>query len=171
MAPILGDARTRSAPPDGRAASSGARESAPSAQARGAQTYSNALVAGEYLDAGESIVSSNGSYSFEMQGDGNAVIYVPGAGARWATNTSGNPGARMVMQNDGTLVVYAASGRALWQSNRPAPAPPRPADQDCKDFPSRAAAQNFFEFWAQWYGDFAGLDANHNGDACEDYRY
>ncbi|MHC2186154.1 hypothetical protein [Rathayibacter agropyri] len=114
--------------------------------------------------------TSGGGNRLEMQSDGNAVIYGP-SGVRWQSATGGNPGARMVMQNDGNLVISSASGSALWQSNQPAPALPRPADQDCKDFPSRAAAQNFFEFWAQWYGDFAGLDAHNTGDACEDYRY
>ncbi|MWV31374.1 excalibur calcium-binding domain-containing protein [Rathayibacter iranicus] len=116
--------------------------------------------------------TSGGGNRLEMQSDGNAVIY-GSSGARWQSGTGGNPGARMVMQNDGNLVIYSTSGRALWSSVQPAaPAPPqRPADRDCKDFPSQVAAQNFLEFWAQWYGDFARLDANNNGVACEDNRY
>jgi hypothetical protein len=45
-------------------------------------------------------------------------------------------------------------------------------DQDCRDFPSRAAAQNYFTSIggsAMNNADF--LDANHNGLACEDHDY
>ncbi len=40
-----------------------------------------------------------------------------GSSPIWATNTSGNPGARKVMQSDGNLVIYSQDGRALWASN------------------------------------------------------
>jgi hypothetical protein len=46
------------------------------------------------------------------------------------------------------------------------------ADLDCKDFGSQAEAQTYFE---QGGGspsyNFNNLDANHNGQACEDFGY
>ncbi len=36
--------------------------------------------------------------------------------AIWASNTYGNPGAKLVMQGDGNLVIYSKYGRALWAS-------------------------------------------------------
>jgi hypothetical protein len=42
------------------------------------------------------------------------------------------------------------------------------ADRDCKDFASQAAAQAAFDAVP---GDPERLDANSNGQACEDYPY
>jgi len=36
--------------------------------------------------------------------------------AIWASNTYGNPGAKLVMQEDGNLVIYSADGKALWST-------------------------------------------------------
>lgn len=88
---------------------------APTAQARGTRIFSNALVAGEYLDAGEEIVSANGSYSLKMQGDGNAVIEDSSGRTAWNTRTQG-VGSYLRMQDDGNLVVYSADGASLWSS-------------------------------------------------------
>jgi hypothetical protein len=50
----------------------------------------------------------------------------------------------------------------------PAPAPPaRPADRDCGDFRTQAEAQAFFLRYFPFYGDFARLDADNDGRACE----
>jgi hypothetical protein len=46
--------------------------------------------------------------------------------------------------------------------------PPRPADVDCKDFSTHAEAQAWFEKYYPYYGDFARLDGNNDGVACED---
>jgi hypothetical protein len=37
----------------------------------------------------------------------------------WASNTDGNPGARLILQDDGNLVIYRADGTPLWASNTP----------------------------------------------------
>ena len=42
------------------------------------------------------------------------------------------------------------------------------ADRDCPDFPNQAAAQAAFDAVP---GDPERLDANNNGEACEDYDY
>jgi hypothetical protein len=32
----------------------------------------------------------------------------------WASNTDGNPGARLVVQDDGNVVIYRTDGIARW---------------------------------------------------------
>jgi hypothetical protein len=72
------------------------------------------LAPGQTLAGGQSV--SVGVYSLVMQTDGNLVEYGP-AGALWASNTAGNPGADAVMQGDGNLVVYSSTDHPLWASN------------------------------------------------------
>jgi len=57
-----------------------------------------------------------GDYQLDWQPDGNLVLY-QGETARWASNTSGNPGAQLCWQLDGNLVIYNAAGAAIWASN------------------------------------------------------
>ena len=50
----------------------------------------------------------------------------------------------------------------------PAPTvPPRPADVDCSDFRTQAAAQAWFNKYYPHYGDIARLDADNDLRACE----
>lgn len=75
-----------------------------------------ALMPGEHLYTGQSIV--NGEFTLVMQGDGNFVLYA-GSTAKWQSGTYGNPNAWVVMQGDGNLVVYSPGPynvHALWQS-------------------------------------------------------
>ena len=56
----------------------------------------------------------------------------------------------------------------------PPPAPPAPSGnpgdvKNCADFPTRAAAQAWFDTYRQ-YGDPARLDQDGNGRACESLR-
>jgi len=76
------------------------------------------LLPGKTLPKGQKLVSAGGAASFEMQPDGNAVVYDLRKGARkplWASNTGGK-GASAVMQTDGNLVVYDANHHAVWAS-------------------------------------------------------
>jgi hypothetical protein len=63
------------------------------------------------------------SKNFAMQNDGNLVLYSTDGQARWASNTSGNPGAFLNIQNNGRIVVYRANSstptrnNALWTSD------------------------------------------------------
>ena len=50
-----------------------------------------------------------------MQHDGNLVVYERHT-PKWASGTSGHPGAHLVLQADRNLVIYSATGRALWSS-------------------------------------------------------
>ncbi len=72
-----------------------------------------------YLPAGTSILSPNGNYIFDMQGDCNLVLYVKSGStwvwANWASGTSGTNATLAAFQADGNLVVYSPSG-ALWAS-------------------------------------------------------
>lgn len=74
------------------------------------------LKAGQGLVEGQSLISKNGKYSLDLQGDGNLVIYrrydsLP----IWASNTSA--GGILAMQGDGNLVLYADGGVPTWASD------------------------------------------------------
>ena len=60
-----------------------------------------------------------GKIDFQMQTDGNMVVYStgPGSHALWASDTAGNPGAYLDMQIDGNLVIYKPNRAVLWASN------------------------------------------------------
>ena len=72
------------------------------------------LYAGQTLQQGQYLTSSNGQYQLIMQGDGNLVEYMQGH-ALWNSGTSGHAGAYAVMQGDGNLVVYQGS-TPLWNA-------------------------------------------------------
>jgi peptidoglycan-N-acetylglucosamine deacetylase len=71
------------------------------------------LSSGQRLSSGHGLVSGTGAYRFDMQGDGNLVLYGPPGGALWASWTF-VPGTSLVMQTDGNLVAYAPDGRPVW---------------------------------------------------------
>ena len=72
------------------------------------------LPSGATLLPGESLVSANGRYTLDMQGDGNLVLY--GAGlVLWDSGTVHEAGAYATLQGDGNFVIYRA-GTALWSS-------------------------------------------------------
>ncbi|MFE2164053.1 hypothetical protein ACFXB3_03120 [Streptomyces sp. NPDC059447] len=90
-----------------------------------AHSYSDKLVRGEYLGAGEYIqratYSGDGNFTLIMQSDGNLVLYRSnGSGARkvcWASNTQYAGGTHVVYQQDGNFVMYPDwSTRAVWSS-------------------------------------------------------
>jgi hypothetical protein len=81
-------------------------------------TQTSRLLPGQGLMPGGSIKSSDGRFTFVMQGDGNLVLYGPGGEAMWASNTAGHAEVwDVIMQSDGNLVVYDGHGHALWASN------------------------------------------------------
>lgn len=93
------------------------RKSPRKASARGAG--SDWLHVDEALVPGQKLVSADGHCRLEFQGDGNLVLYADDKGqtfVRWASNTSGQPGATCIMQGDGNLVIYSDQGQALWAS-------------------------------------------------------
>lgn len=83
-----------------------------------AQDQGNVLSAGAELIQTQFIVSNNGQYRAEMQGDGNFALYW-GVYSVWTSN-SYHPGQgpyRLDMQDDGNLVLYGSGGRVFWSSN------------------------------------------------------
>ncbi len=73
----------------------------------------NSLPVGQQLNAGQRLASINGTYHFNLQGDGNLVIYSSAGKVIWAANTNGKGGTRLVLQSDGNLVLYTSAGKAV----------------------------------------------------------
>lgn len=78
----------------------------------------SSLGIGGRLGPDQAITSPDGKLILIMQaGDGNLVLYAPGNSPRWASGTSGNPGAFLTLNSDGNLVVYDRTGTvALWDA-------------------------------------------------------
>lgn len=74
---------------------------------------SDRLLANEYLDAGQRLVSPDGQFVLTMQGDGNLVEYAPGNRAVWSSGTN-RPGSILRMQGDGNVVIVAPGNQAVW---------------------------------------------------------
>lgn len=82
----------------------------------------SSLTANQALTVGQSIVSPNGRFDLILQGDGNLVLYGPGAAPLWSSNTHGQYAVQeVIMQGDGNLVMYDNSGHALWNSGSARP--------------------------------------------------
>lgn len=64
------------------------------------------LTGGEKLTSGQSISSVNGSYSLNMQSDGNLVIYRHWGGSIWNSRSAGSSNAYAIFQTDGNFVIY-----------------------------------------------------------------
>lgn len=71
------------------------------------------LSPGDWLYPGESVISPNGQWSFEMQTDGNLVLYSPRHIAVAETRTTGQPEVVLQMQHDGNLVLRAKGNRPI----------------------------------------------------------
>src|SRR6201999_3386699 len=87
----------------------------PSNRADSTSSNCGTLTENHELTANQTLVSCNGAFSLNMQGDGNLVLYQGGT-ALWATNTSGSGADEAIMQGDGNLVLYNSSGTAEWAS-------------------------------------------------------
>lgn len=74
------------------------------------------LSANQSLYASQLLKSSDGRYTFNMQGDGNLVLRNAGGTALWTSKTNGTNGQRLTMQSDGNLVLYTSSGSAVWKA-------------------------------------------------------
>lgn len=79
----------------------------------GAGMQKGQLDPGETVYPGQSIVSPNGQWSFEMQHDGNLVLYAPRHVAVAETRTAGEPEVVLQMQRDGNLVLRAKGNRPI----------------------------------------------------------
>jgi len=87
-----------------------------------ATSFGNDLSAGQTLNEGDALVSSNGWFRTLMQSDGNLVTYQKNGQVVWASNTNYGDGTyTAVMQTDGNFVIYNG-GSAIWATNTPAQA-------------------------------------------------
>ena len=71
------------------------------------------LPSGNALYPNDSVVSDNGRYHLNLQGDGNLVLYdvvVSPWKVLWASNTAGQAVSRCIMQTDGNFVLYGYPG-------------------------------------------------------------
>lgn len=51
-----------------------------------------------------------------MQGDGNLVIYAPGAKPVWSSGSDGNPAAVLRASEEGQLIITTSDSRSLWEA-------------------------------------------------------
>jgi len=77
----------------------------------------NRLSAGQALQINESLTSSNGQFSLELQDDGNLVLYDADHQPVWASGTDGQEVSGARMQQDGNLVIYSPGGDSIWASD------------------------------------------------------
>jgi hypothetical protein len=75
------------------------------------------LPANSSLVANQALTSSDGRFTFNMQGDGNLVLRNASGSALWTSGTAGSSGQRLSMQSDGNLVLYTKSGSTVWKTN------------------------------------------------------
>ncbi len=81
-------------------------------------TSTNSLQMNKQLGLNQYIASSNGTYRFYLQSDGNLVVRnMQTASTTWSANTNGKGGVRLSMQSDGNLVLYTSANVAVWSSN------------------------------------------------------
>ncbi|HSW85459.1 MAG TPA: CAP domain-containing protein [Candidatus Saccharimonadales bacterium] len=72
------------------------------------------LYAGQIINPGNCLVSSDGVYMFKLSRYGTWQVF-KGPDIVWSGATAANPG-NIKMQTDGNLVYYDSSGTALWSS-------------------------------------------------------
>jgi hypothetical protein len=81
------------------------------------------LDAGEALEPGEVLVSTNGLHTLTMEPGGDLVLR-SGRNVVWASGTA-VPGSRLVAQDDGNLVLRAPDGAPVWASGTHGAGPTR----------------------------------------------
>ena len=74
------------------------------------------LSVNQSLAANQKLTSSDGRYTFNVQGDGNLVLRNTSGAALWSSGSNGSGGNRLTMQSDGNLVLYTGSGSAVWKT-------------------------------------------------------
>ncbi len=78
-------------------------------------TDHNTLFQNKQLNAGQRLASTDDRYQFEVQSDGNCVLYDRQSNnVLWASGTSS--GLRLTLQPDGNLVMLDSSGLSVWES-------------------------------------------------------
>jgi hypothetical protein len=85
--------------------------------------FGNTLRVNQSLYRGQSLVSTNGMYQLDFQGDGNVVLkHLRSGRVMWAAGTNNSPAFRLTMQDDGNAVIYTRNNRPLWNTGVTGPA-------------------------------------------------
>ena len=81
-------------------------------------TMKNILIQNSELVSGQSLVSDNGRFFFNLETSGNLVLFNLKV-IEWSSNTAniGSKPYRLKMQNDGNLVLYDSNNLVIWKSN------------------------------------------------------
>jgi Calcineurin-like phosphoesterase len=83
-----------------------------------APTSTNSLQSNKQLGLDQYITSTNGTYRFYLQGDGNLVVRnMQTSSAVWSASTQNKGGVRLTMQSDGNLALYTSTNVVVWSSN------------------------------------------------------
>jgi len=85
--------------------------------AGGLASFPSNLGAGQYLYAGQQLLSPGHQYRLILQTDGNLVMYNQNNQSVWSSGTNGRAAADLVLQGDSNLVLYDTSGNAIWSSS------------------------------------------------------
>ena len=125
-------------------------------------TLARLLTSGRVVGVASTTKNAAGAYTIRTR-------LAPGMGGYYALTAPTSdlqPGRSRLY---GLLVPTPRAAAPAPTAARPAPAvPPRPADVDCSDFTTQAAAQAFHDRYFPYYGDFARLDgSDDDGRACE----
>lgn len=125
-------------------------------------TLARLLTSGRVVGVASTTTGADGAYTIRTR-------LAPGLGGYYALTapTADLQAGRSRLYG---LVVPGPRAAAPAPVRAPAvPTPPtRPADVDCSDFATQAAAQAFHDRWFPYYGDFARLDgSDDDGRACE----
>jgi hypothetical protein len=74
------------------------------------------LLANESLGTNERLITQEGRYQLQYQGDGNLVLRKSNGGYLWDSSTHGRPVGKCIMQGDGNLVIYGPNGDYIWDT-------------------------------------------------------
>lgn len=120
-------------------------------------------------EAGQSVVVNHGSWSPSPSG----YKYQWFRGSTSISGATGSSlslpwsyiGSSVKVEVTASLAGYRTT--SVYSPSVVVDVPPEPADRNCSDFATQAQAQAFFDKWYPYYGDFADLDADNDGKACE----
>jgi hypothetical protein len=80
------------------------------------QAISSSLCAGQALNSGQALQSSNGQYRLSMESNGQAVLRDFKAALLWYAPLGGIPSSSMIMEPDGELIIQAPNGHITFRS-------------------------------------------------------
>lgn len=76
------------------------------------------LMATQFLEKEDYLLSHDEKYQFILQTDGNLVLYrLSDHKPLWNSNTPGRVVTRVILQTDGNLTLYADPDHPIWASN------------------------------------------------------